>query len=153
MTGRIDLQIIFWPALALLLIALPVRAEKHCLPVSFFPQTSEVFCLEVADTYASRETGLQNRLSLPKNGGMIFVFPENAPRVFWMQNTMMELDFLFLDDDGIVQNLVTHVQPGAIKIYGPARYVIELPGGVGETLGLWPGDKVLFAKENLQPSP
>lgn len=152
MTGRMDLQIIFWPALALLLLALPVRAEKPCLPVSF-SQTSEAFCLEVADTYASRETGLQNRLSLPKRGGMIFVFPENAPRVFWMQNTMMELDFLFLDDDGIVQNLVTHVQPSAIKIYGSARYVIELPGGAGESLGLWPGDKVLFAKESLQPPP
>jgi len=152
-TDRIALQIILWLTLALLLIALPVYAEKPCLPVSFLPQSNEVFCLEVADTYASRETGLKNRLSLPKSGGMIFVFPENAPRVFWMKNTMMELDFLFLDDDGIVQNLVTHVQPGAIKIYGSARYVIELPGGVGEALGLWPGDKIMLAKESLQSSP
>lgn len=144
MIGKIALRIILWSTFALLLIALPVQAENPCLPVSFFPQSKEVFCLEVADTYASRDTGLQNRRSLPEKGGMIFVFPENVPRVFWMKNTLLELDFLFLNDDGVVLSMVTHVQPGAIKIYGSARYVIELPGGAGEALGLWPGDKVSF---------
>ncbi|MFA7160875.1 MAG: DUF192 domain-containing protein [Kiritimatiellia bacterium] len=151
MMGRTSIQTNGFAVLAFLLSAFPVQAEQPCLSVSF-TQTNDVFCLEVADTYASRETGLKNRSNLPNQGGIIFVFPENAPRVFWMKDTLLELDFLFLDDNGVVQNMVTHVQPGAIKIYGIAQYVIELPGGVGEDMGLWPGDKVLFSREKLHPS-
>ncbi|MDP2785170.1 MAG: DUF192 domain-containing protein [Sulfurimicrobium sp.] len=123
----------------------PVHAKDSCVPVHFVA-AKESFCLEVADTFASREAGLQNRDSIPSRGGMIFVFPENAPRVFWMKDTLLELDILFLDGAGVVRGLVTRVPPGPIKLYAPARYVIELPGGTGEALGLWPGDKVLLPK-------
>lgn len=132
------------------LAALPVYAEDSCVPVHF-SAAKESFCLEVADTFASRETGLQNRGSLPGRGGMIFVFPKNEPRVFWMKDTLIELDIFFLDGTGVVQSFVTRVPPGPIKLYAPARFVIELPGGAGEALGLWPGDKVLLPKRLMRP--
>lgn len=132
--------------LAANLVVFPVCAEEPCVPVRFVA-AKESFCLEVADTFASRETGLQNRTSLPSRGGMIFVFPENEPRVFWMKDTLIELDIFFLDGAGVVRSFVTRVPPGPIKLYAPARYVIELPGGMGEALGLWPGDKVLLPKK------
>lgn len=137
---------IWWGVFASTLVILPVCAEEPCVPVTF-SATNEIFCLEVADTFASREIGLQNRNSLSRRGGMIFVFPENAPRIFWMKDTHIELDILFLDGTGVVRSLVTRVPPGPIKLYAPARYVIELPGGTSEALGLWPDDKVMLPKE------
>lgn len=136
----------FWAAN---LVVLPVRAEEPCVPVRF-AAAKESFCLEVADTFARREIGLQNRDHLPSRGGMIFVFPKNAPRVFWMKDTLIELDIIFLDSAGVVLSFVTRVPPGPIKLYARARYVIELPGGTGEALGLWPGDKVLLPKKNAE---
>lgn len=121
----------------------PAHAEGSCTPVRFVA-AKESFCLEVADTYASRETGLQSRDRLPNRGGMIFIFPEHEPRIFWMKDTFIELDILFLDGAGVVQSFVARVPPGPIKLYAPARYVIELPGGESEAMGLWPGDKVLL---------
>lgn len=129
---------------------LTAHAETPCASVHFVA-AKESFCLEVADTYASRESGLQNRDSLAKRGGMIFIFPGNEPRVFWMKETLIELDILFLDDVGVVQSLVTRVQPGPVKLYASAKYVIELPGGEGEVMGLWPGDKVQLPERVTRP--
>lgn len=122
---------------------LSAHAEGSCAPVHFVA-AKESFCLEVADTKASRETGLQGRGRLPKQGGMLFIFPEDESRVFWMKETLIELDIIFLDEAGVVQSFVTRVPPGPIKLYAPAKYVIELAGGEGEAMGLWPGDKVLL---------
>ena len=100
------------------------------------------YCLEVADTEQARQTGLQGRRSLSELGGMLFVFPENAPRVMWMKDTLMTLDMLFIDDEGIVLSMASRVPPSSIKLYSNARYVIELAAGTVEMLDLWPGDKV-----------
>lgn len=124
--------------------------EDACVPVRF-ELAKEPFCLEVADTYASRETGLQNRNNLSKRGGMIFIFPENEPVLFWMKDTLIELDIIFLDSAGVIQSMVTRVPPSPIKIYGSARYVIELSGGEGEAMGIWPGDKVSLPERLTRP--
>lgn len=104
----------------------------------------EVYCLEVADTYQAREMGLQRRKSLPEHGGMVFMFSDDAPRVFWMKDTLMTLDIVFLDNDGVVRSMASRVSPGKIKLFSSARFVVELPGGTAEKLDLWPGDKVIF---------
>lgn len=109
-----------------------------------FGVDKETYCLEVADTDQAREVGLQERESLPKRGGMVFIFQDDAPRVFWMKKTLMTLDIIFLDDEGVVRSLASRVSPSKIKLYSSARYVIELAGGTVEKLNLWPGDKVLF---------
>ena len=121
----------------------PVSAKAGCMSVKFGVD-KETYCLEVADTDQAREVGLQERESLPKRGGMVFIFQDDAPRVFWMKKTLMTLDIIFLDDEGVVRSLASRVSPSKIKLYSSARYVIELAGGTVEKLNLWPGDKVLF---------
>lgn len=100
------------------------------------------FCLEIAADPASHLTGLQNRHSLTPRGGMLFVFPDTAPRVFWMKNTYVDLDILFLDERGQIECLASRVAPGPIQISALARYVVELAGGTAEKLDLWPGDRI-----------
>lgn len=121
----------------------PVLAIADCVNVKL-GSAEEIFCLELADTEQARKTGLQGRRSLPKFGGMLFVFPDDAPRVMWMKDTRMTLDIIFLDNDGVVRSLASRVSPSKIKLFSSARYVIELAGGTVEGLNLWPGDKVLL---------
>lgn len=118
-------------------------AKADCVNVKL-GISGEVFCLELADTEQSQKTGLQGRRSLSKFGGMLFVFPEDAPRVMWMKNTRITLDIIFIDNKGTVVSLASRVSPGRIRLCSSARYVIELAGGTVERLDLWPGDKVLL---------
>lgn len=130
-------------SLSLLLMLSPALAEADCVNMGL-GSTKKIYCLEVADTDQMRKTGLQGRRSLPKLGGMLFVFPDDAPRVMWMKNTRMTLDIIFLDNEGTIRNLASRVSPSKIKLFSPARYVIELAGGTAEKLDLWPGDRVLL---------
>lgn len=132
-------------SLSLLLMLSPALAEADCVNM-VLGSTKKIYCLEVADTDQMRKAGLQGRRSLPKLGGMLFVFPDDAPRVMWMKNTLMTLDIIFLDNEGIVKNMASQVSPSQIKLFSSARYVIELAGGTVEKLDLWPGDKVLLPK-------
>lgn len=126
-----------------MLASLPSKAE--CINV-VLGSADSVYCLERADSDQSRKTGLQGRRSLPVNGGMLFVFPDAAPRVMWMKDTLMTLDIIFLDDEGTVTSMASRVSPSRIKLFSSARYVIELAGGTAEKLGLWPGDKVMLPR-------
>lgn len=130
-------------AVLLFVMSLPLLVEAKCVNVEL-GASKEIYCLEVADTDQTRMTGLQGRRSLPRFGGMLFVFSDDAPRVFWMKNTLMKLDIIFLDDEGAVKSMASRVSPGNVKLYASARYVIELAGGMAEKLDLWPGDKVLI---------
>lgn len=136
------LEKIIFCCIAFLMLS-PVLAQADCVNVEI-GAAKEIYCLEVADTDQTRMTGLQGRRSLPKLGGMLFVFPDDAPRVFWMKNTLMTLDIIFLDDEGVVRSLASRVPPSKINLFSSARYVIELAGGTAEKLDLWPGDKVLL---------
>jgi hypothetical protein len=130
-------------ALSFFLLLSPVMAIAGCVSVNL-GAAGKAFCLEVADTDQARKTGLQGRRSLPRFGGMLFIFSDDAPRVMWMKDTRMTLDIIFLDNDGVVRSLASRVSPSKIKLFSPARYVIELAGGTAEKLDLWPGDKVLL---------
>lgn len=121
----------------------PALAIADCVNVRL-GAAGEVYCLELADTEQAHKTGLQGRRSLPRFGGMLFIFPDDAPRVMWMKNTRMTLDIIFLDNEGTIRNLASRVPPSKIKLFSSARYVIELAGGTAEKLDLWPGDKVLL---------
>lgn len=129
--------------LSVLLALFSVPAKADCINVAL-GTTGRFFCLEVADTDRKREMGLQGRRYLEKNGGMLFVFPDDAPRVIWMKNTLVTLDIIFLDNEGVIKNLAARVSPSRIKLFSSARYIIELPGGTSEELDLWPGDKVML---------
>jgi len=108
--------------------------------------------VEVADTAATRERGLMYRTFLGKNNGMIFVFDDDAPRRFWMKNTLIPLDMIFADAAGTVVSVSQNVRPceevlRAMKIktcpsYSsvyPAKYVLEINAGLAVSHAIRPG--------------
>jgi len=118
------------------------------------PQTAVVngvpFSLEVADTEEERRIGLSNRTSLAQNAGMLFVFPQTANWTFWMKDTLIPLDLLYLDDQGkIIAAYAMKPEPGVAESQltryqspQPAKYGLEINGGLAAALGLQPGMQV-----------
>jgi len=118
--------------------------------------------LEVADSPEERATGLMHRESLPEDRGMVFVYGEADERSFWMKNTLIPLDMVFVDANGTVLN-VEHADPPApdtpdseLATYssdGPAKYVIEMEQGFANETGIGPGAEVEFDVEGtLEPN-
>ncbi len=110
------------------------------------------FILEVARTPMERARGLMDRPSLAEDAAMLFVFEQETYLTFWMKETLIPLDILFLDAQGLVVDVQTmQTQPAAseaeLKRYRsawPARYAIELNAGLARALEVVPGVQVLF---------
>lgn len=109
------------------------------------------FTVEIANTPETWEHGLMERASLAPNAGMLFIFPEMAPRAFWMMNTLIPLDMLFIDADrriiNIRENALPCAAPRRCPTYtstAPAKYVLEIPGGRARALGITAGDHIYF---------
>ena len=103
--------------------------------------------MEIADTDATREKGLMFRKSLPEGQGMLFDFHEEQPVGFWMQNTYIPLDMIFIRGDGSILRIAENTEPLSTRIIpsgGPVRAVLELIGGSARKFGIAPGDKVAF---------
>jgi uncharacterized protein len=102
------------------------------------------FLLEVARTPDEQARGLMYRPSMPLDHGMIFVFPRAEPRSFWMKNTRIPLDIVYLDAKGRVLN-VEAMMPfdlRGVESDGPAMYAIELNQGTATALGIQRGDVI-----------
>lgn len=102
------------------------------------------FDLEVATTFSQRAQGLMNRTSLCPNCGMIFVFEGESQLSFWMKNTLIPLDIIFLDSSGTIINIEqgTPLSLANISSTVPSKYVIELNSGTAKSLDLKPGDTI-----------
>jgi uncharacterized membrane protein (UPF0127 family) len=103
------------------------------------------FQVELADTDAERSQGLMWRGSMPADRGMLFDFPRPAPQAFWMSNTYIPLDILYIGDDGRIVSIAKNTQPlseAPIPSGAPARGVLEINGGLSDRLGILPGDRV-----------
>lgn len=103
------------------------------------------FRVEVARTDAQQQRGLMERTGLGPNEGMIF--PNNPPRVrgFWMKNTPLPLDIIFVGPDGRIINIAANTTPyseASVYSAAPASLVLEIPGGRAAELGIGPGDLV-----------
>lgn len=103
--------------------------------------------VEVANTEADRARGLMYRNHLEPDAGMLFLFPAPAPLAFWMKNTLIPLDMLFLDHDrrvlGIVENATPETET-ARRVAGDSQYVLEVGGGLSRQWGIEPGSTVEF---------
>ncbi len=88
--------------------------------------------IEIADTDGARARGLMGREALPEMSGMLFIFEEEAERSFWMADTPLSLDLLFIDADGVIGHIHKYARPFSseqIPSEGPAQYVLEVPAG------------------------
>lgn len=103
--------------------------------------------LEVARSDNERAQGLMYRRELARDAGMLFIFPATQQQNFWMKNTPLPLDLIFLDENKTVVGVVERAVPFSTKTFGieqPSRYVIEVNAGVAKELGVNIGTKVEF---------
>ena len=115
------------------------------------------FEIEIADTPTSRMQGLMFREKLDADKGMLFVFDKVSLQSFWMQNTLIPLDMIFIKSDGTIAKIHPMAKPKDLTMISsgrPVKAVLEINGGQAEKLGLKPGDRVIydvFAKEAVKP--
>lgn len=102
---------------------------------------------EIADDDYHRETGLMYRKTMNDDQAMLFVFDTEAPRGFYMKNTLLSLDIIFIDANKEIINIHKQTEPLSLKtLYSnaPAMYVLEVKAGLSDTWGLEPGNKVFW---------
>ena len=101
--------------------------------------------VEIADDPGEIALGLMYREKLDPLQGMLFIFPEEAPRSFWMRNTILPLDMIFTDDEGKIVTIHEHTVPFSQESYVstiPARYVVEVNAGFCNSHDIRTGDKI-----------
>lgn len=118
-----------------------------CQQSSTVELAGETIFVEIARTPKEQSLGLMHRTLLDPNKGMIFVYEDAAPRFFWMKNTLIPLDMIFIDSELKVLNIQT-AQPCTLDpcvVYdskGDAQYVLEVNAGFAQQHNLQPGDNV-----------
>jgi uncharacterized membrane protein (UPF0127 family) len=154
MIGRI-LPAIRAVALALALVwtgsaAFAQNGAAMLLPVDPAPLVAQVqggeqrFQIEIADDATERGRGLMFRESMDDDRGMLFVFESTRPVGFWMKNTPMPLDLVFVGEDGIVRAVLPGepFSEASIAIPEPVRFVLELKRGTAKDTGIMPGTRL-----------
>jgi len=103
--------------------------------------------VELARTPEDRAQGLMDRAHLDPDAGMLFIFEEAELHGFWMKNTLIPLDLLFISDDGRIAAIVERSEPRSLATSDggvPSRYVLEVNGGWARAKGVRAGDRVRF---------
>jgi len=143
--------------LAAALLATPIAAchadaqksaatAKALMPISIATATgAHKFSVEVARTNEEQARGLMFRTSLPKDGGMIFPYEPARPASFWMKNTLIPLDMIFIRADGSIARIADNTVPESLEPVSsgePVAAILEIAGGRSAELGISEGDKV-----------
>jgi uncharacterized membrane protein (UPF0127 family) len=102
------------------------------------------FTVEVARTFEQQETGLMFRRSLARNHGMIFPLDQPQMASFWMKNTLIPLDIIFIRSDGRIARIATAKPLDETPVLAgePVTAVLEIRGGLAARLGIKRGDRV-----------
>ena len=128
-----------------LLIAWPARpAGLQTLEIATKTGV-HAFSVEIANTEAERQKGLMFRKELPEGHGMLFDFHHDQEVGFWMQNTYISLDMIFIRGDGRILRIAENTEPLSTRVIpsnGPVRAVLEVIAGTAEKFGIAPGDRV-----------
>ncbi len=135
-------------ALALAFFALAGGAAKADAGLDVVTATGRHhYEVEIAADEASREHGLMDRRAMAANHGMLFEFPTRALVTFWMKDTYLPLDMVFIDANGKVARVYENATPMSEKLIPsiePVTAVLELNAGQAKAIGLKRGDKVVF---------
>lgn len=133
-------------AMAVAAILAPFAALADDSQLTLHTDTGDYsFHVDVVDTNESRARGLMYVTELADDAGMLFDFKEERPVSFWMRNTFIPLDMIFVGTDGVVKNVHVNAiphDPTGIPSDGPVQFVLEIPGGRSVEIGLKPGDKM-----------
>lgn len=136
-------------ALGCVLLSEVVPIQAAPLPVSALvvdtPHGPVRLEVEVASDDASRVRGLMYRTHLDPNAGMLFDFHDTEFRNFWMRNTLLPLDMIFIRADGTISSVAANTTPMSDRVISsqePVRAVLEVNAGRASALGIRPGEKV-----------
>ncbi len=138
---------------SLLAVVIFAQGRAHALQASSHLESLDIvthggvqhFKVEVADTPASREQGLMYRKAMAADHGMLFDFKTPQPVAFWMKNTLIPLDMIFIAPNGRIISIARNAQPlneTPIPSGGAVLGVLELRGGRAAEIGAEPGDRV-----------
>jgi uncharacterized membrane protein (UPF0127 family) len=108
-------------------------------------QRQVTFRVELARTEEERERGLMYREKLAADAGMLFLFERSMPQTFWMKNTLIPLDMIFLSPARVIVGVVANAEPLTLTARGvaePSQYVLEIGGGLAARLGIRVGQRV-----------
>lgn len=103
------------------------------------------FTVEVARTGDEQSQGLMHRKTLAKDAGMLFPFSPPRPASFWMKNTLIPLDMIFVRADGTIARIAANTVPlslAGVGVEEPVAAVLEIAGGRSAALGIREGDRV-----------
>jgi uncharacterized membrane protein (UPF0127 family) len=123
-------------------------ALSACAQRPYVVLNGSIFEVEIADDDGERTLGLMFRTEMAEDHGMLFIFPNEAPRSFWMKNTRIPLDILYFDSEQILVSMQQDVPPcrtpqcPGYPSEGPARYVLELNAGKAAELNVKPGARL-----------
>jgi uncharacterized membrane protein (UPF0127 family) len=107
------------------------------------------FSVEISDTREKQALGLMFRDSMPADHGMLFIFPREAPRSFWMKNTRIPLDIMYFNEDLELVSISADTPPCRVSYCPsypsklPAKFVLELNAGTAAELGVELGDRLV----------
>jgi uncharacterized membrane protein (UPF0127 family) len=134
--------------LVVLIVLSSVNACQAQPKVTISTKGREVeFLVEIADTAGKRQMGLQYRRNLADDRGMIFLFPSESLQSFWMKNTPISLDMIFINRDRKIVGIVERTVPFSLdsrSVTEPSQYVLEINGGLARRYGIRAGDSVRF---------
>ena len=105
--------------------------------------------IEIADDDYQTQTGLMYRKSMKENRGMLFIFKEEKPHSFYMKNTEIPLDIIFINSQKKIVSIQKNAKPfdkTSLPSKGPAQYVLEVNAGLSDRWNLKAGDKIEFSK-------
>jgi uncharacterized membrane protein (UPF0127 family) len=110
------------------------------------------FTIEIADDPGERSRGLMFRREMDDDHGMLFIFEQSQPVGFWMKNTPLPLDMIFISRDKKIVGIVEQAVPFSLdsrSVGAPSQFVLEINGGLSRRYGLKEGDSVRFEGLNL----
>ena len=122
------------------------QVEKSTVTI-FSKYGNHKFQVEVAKTISQQRRGLMYRRSMDRDAGMLFVYSVPQILKMWMKNTLLPLDLLFIDTNGLIASVKERATPGSeqtISSGEPAIAVLELNGGTVSRLNIVPGDRVKY---------
>jgi uncharacterized membrane protein (UPF0127 family) len=132
-------------AAVLLLLSVAAACSADNRAVLHTAKGDFAFNVEIADTEAQRARGLMFRTALAPDAGMLFDYHREEQAAFWMQNTLIPLDMVFISGDGIVKTIHVNARPmdtTSIPSEVPIRFVLEIAGGRSVEIGLKVGDRL-----------
>jgi uncharacterized membrane protein (UPF0127 family) len=140
---KIMKNLIFTSIIAMFFLVSGCSAQEHRVALK-----GETFVVDLALTPEEQRRGLMFVEEMPADRGMLFIFPREAPRSFWMRNTRIALDILYFDEELALVSMAENARPcvadpcPGYPSRGPAKYVLELNAGLAASLGVQRGDQL-----------